>query len=450
MKIAHFSDIHYAGGPNLAEVDRCFSYAVDRAIHDGVHCAVVSGDATDHALDMHAPAVAMLVRNIRRLADHCPVLMLQGTFSHEPPGTLNIFRLLGGTYPVHVADRISQVALLDGGQWMESDGWTFPEVPKGAAALFTCLPTVNKAVIGATVGATNAAEAVGEQISILLRGFRPANELARAAGVPTIGVSHGTVYACVTEHGVPMAGFDHEYTAEALFSAGASAFLLGHIHLHQSWESEGRKIAYAGSIGRLHYGELGEKGYLDWQIDAMGAEFTLIPTPTKRTIEISFDALPDMEALRERATQPDIDGAFIRVRWNVPEEDRHQVDRAAIEVMFTGAADMKLEGRIIPMVRARAAGISLAPAMADKVRAWADVTTVAPGPLLECLNELQSGTPEEVAARILQAHIDPLPAAEAVDSSAQGALLAGDSPTLVVPQMPKQDPFTEAENGTLF
>ena len=85
MRVAHFSDLHYAGA-TLTEVDRCFSFAVDQAIARGVDCAVISGDSTDHALEVHAPAVEALARNIRRLADYCPVLMLHGTFSHEPPG----------------------------------------------------------------------------------------------------------------------------------------------------------------------------------------------------------------------------------------------------------------------------------------------------------------------------------------------------------------------------
>lgn len=421
LKIAHFSDLHYAGGANLNEVDRCFSFAVDRAIAEGVHCAVISGDATDHALDMHSPAVMMLVRQIRRLTDHCPVLMLQGTFSHEPPGTLNIFRLLGGVYPVHVADRISQVALLDGGQWVESEGWLFHRIPAGAVALFSCVPTVNKAVVGAAVGATHAAEAVGEQLSILLRGFQPANDMARASNIPTIGVSHGTVYGCVTEHGVPMAGFDHEFTAGSLMAAGCSAFMLGHIHMHQSWEADGRLVAYAGSIGRLHYGELGDKGYLSWEVDANGAAFTLVPTPAKRTIEISFDQLPDMDALRERASQADIAGAFVRVRWNVPEEDRHQVDRDAIEALFDKAAGMKIEGRIIPVVRSRAAGISQAPTMAAKLQAWAEATETDPGPMVRCLEDLQSETPEAIAQRILHGIIPAMPVQELAVSAMEHA-----------------------------
>jgi exonuclease SbcD len=213
---------------------------------------VISGDATDHALNVHAPAVERLARNVRRLAGHCPVLMLQGTYSHEPPGTLSIFRLLGGRFAVHVADRIEQVALTADRGWIASSDWRFKSVPCGLRVLFSCVPTVNKATVAATVGATAAAEAIGEQLGILLRGFAPINEAAGEMGVPTVGVSHGTVYGCLTEHGVPMAGFDHEFTTGALFGARAQAFMPGHIHRHQSWESSGRLIAYPGSIGRFH------------------------------------------------------------------------------------------------------------------------------------------------------------------------------------------------------
>ena len=402
IRIAQFSDIHYAGGANFQEVHRCFSFAVDEAIRQGIDCAVISGDSTDHALDVHSPAVAALATNVRRLADHCPVIMLHGTWSHEPPGTLNIFRLLGGRYPVHVADRIQQVALLPDGRWEGSEGWRFESVPDGAAALFSCVPTVNKAMVAAAVGATAAAGAVGEELAALLRGFSPTNEAARARGIPTIGISHGTVYGCITEHGVPMAGFDHEFTTGSLFGAATSAFMLGHIHRHQFWERDGQVIAYPGSIGRLHYGEDGEKGFLLWEVGAAIVRFALIPTPARRTVEISFDGLPDLEELKTRAQQAQVSGAFVRVRWNVPEEDRASVDRRAIEAVLAGAAEVKLEGRIIPVVRTRAAGISREGSIAGKVRAWAKATEADATLLLACLEALQCKTPEEIAAAILE------------------------------------------------
>ena len=408
IRIAHCSDLHY-GPKNLAEADRCFGAAVDRAVALGAQVAVLSGDATDHALDLHAPSAERLARQVRRLADHCPVLMLQGTFSHEPPGTLGLFRLLGGRYPVHVADRIAQVGLTSAGQWVVASDWRFEHLPAGLQALFTCVPTVNRAMVAATLGAGAAAEATGEQLATLLAGFAPGHRAAREQGVPTIGVSHGTVFGCLSEHGVPMAGFDHEFTTGALFAAEAQAFMLGHIHRHQAWQRAGRAgeqcVAYAGSIGRFHYGEEGEKGFLMWEVEADGARFDRMVTPARRTVDIVFEGKPDLDALRTAIAQQDIAGAHVRVRWRVADEDRHEVDRALIERELGRAAEVKLEGRIVPVVRTRAAGISRAASLADMVRQWAQVTEVKPEPLLACLAQLEAELAEVVAERVLRGEV---------------------------------------------
>lgn len=404
IRIAHFSDLHY-GPKNLAEADRCFGAAIDQAIALGVQVAVLSGDSTDHALDLHSPSAERLVAQVRRLADHCPVLMLQGTFSHEPPGTLSIFKLLGGRYPVHVADRIGQVCLMPKGRWLACSGWAFDELPDGMRALFSCVPTVNKAVVAATVGGSAAAEAVGEQLAALLAGFAPNHRRAKALGVPSIGVSHGTVFGCLSEHGVPMAGFDHEFTTGALFGAEAQAFLLGHIHAHQAWDCDGRagrqRIAYAGSIGRFHHGESGDKGFLLWDVGSDSAASTLHPTPARRMVDIFFEGVPDIDALRAAAAAQDVAGAHVRVRWTVADEDRHEVNRDAIERTLVDAADVKLEGRIVPVVRTRAAGISQLGSLEQKVVAWANTTDVQAHSLLACLAELVSADPPEIAQKVL-------------------------------------------------
>lgn len=406
MRIAHFSDLHY-GAKTLAEADRCFGAAIDQAAELGVEVAVISGDATDHALDLHAPAAAGLVAQVRRLADHCPVLMLQGTYSHEPPGTLAVFRSVGGRHPIHVAERIQQVALARQGAWIASSGWQFDVVPSHARVLFACLPTVNKATVAAAVGAPEAAQAVGEELARLLVGFAPAHRRARSLGLPTVGVSHGTVFGCLSEHGVPMAGFDHEFTTGALFAAEAQAFMLGHIHRHQCWSHEGRAgrqvVAYAGSIGRFHYGEAGDKGFLLWEVDADGASCRLVPTPARRTIDIVFEGRPDLEALGEAVEREHVTGAAVRVRWTVAEEDRGTVDREAMQRVLAGAAEMKLEGRIVPLARTRMAGISRMARLEDKLRAWAKAAEVNPEPLLGCLAALHEAAPEDIAAGLLQA-----------------------------------------------
>ena len=400
IRIAQFSDLHYSE-KNLAEADRCFGFAVDEAIRRGAQVAVISGDSTDHALDVHSPAVERLARQVRRLADHCPVLMLQGTYSHEPPGTLAIFRLLGGRYGVHVADRIGQVALLSTGRWHASDTWRFEGLPPCARVIFTCVPTVNKAIVAASVGAADAGVALGQELAALLAGYAAINGAARQALVPTVGVSHGTVTGCITEHGVPMAGFDHEFTSGALFAAQAQAFMLGHIHRHQHWEQDGRIVAYPGSIGRFHHGELGDKGFVMWEVCAAGTQFELVPTPARRTVDLFFDGKPDLERIEAAMNEGDLQGAWVRVRWTVAIEERHEVDREAIKRALAGAADVQLEGRIVPIVRSRAEGISRCTSLSAKVSAWATVTGAKAEPLLADLERLSHQSPEQIAAEVL-------------------------------------------------
>jgi len=90
------------------------------------------------------------------------------------------------------------------------------------------------------------------------------------------------------------------------------------------------------------------------------------------------------------------------VRWTMPEEDRHEVDRVAIRALFGAAAEVKLEGRVIPVVRSRAEGISQETSMAAKVEAWANVTQVKAEGLLACLSALHTSSPEEIASRIVE------------------------------------------------
>lgn len=395
MKVAHLSDLHFAP-EHLEEVDRCMSAAVQEITQMAeIDAVVISGDATDHRIDLHSPSAQRLAAHIRALAEKAPVLMLQGTFSHEPTGTLDVFRHIRGRFPVYVASEIHQVALTQTGEWLSSLGQEVPDyvfndhLPKGSKAVFSCLPTVNKASMVAALGIDDHT-AIGEVLAQLLAGFAPANHMARKNDLPTIGISHGTVNGCITEHGVPMLGFDHEFTVGSLFSAQCSAFLLGHIHKHQQWKTpdEKRVIAYAGSIARLHYGEEGDKGWLLWDVDAENAQCVQHVTPSRKLVHIDFDHEPDIDAIREAvASEP---GAFVRVRYSIPEDQRHSIDRELIAkvVEQAGGLQCKIEGRVIPVTRVRAEGISQSNTLQGKLSHWCDVTHSESSPLVERLNIL--------------------------------------------------------------
>lgn len=401
MRAAHLSDLHYAP-ETLAEVDRCVSAAVTAAIAANVDVAFWTGDATDHRLDVHSPAFLALAKQVKRMADHCPVVMLQGTFSHEPPGTLSIFGMLGTKHPILIADRLAQAALMQDGTWLMSEGWRFESVPAGARLVVSLVPTVNKAVVAASVGAVKAGEAIGDAIAEVLQGMAPINVAARAQGIPTFGLSHGTVNGCETEHGVPMAALDHEFTEGSLFGAQCDAFLLGHIHKCQSWVRDSQLIAYAGSIARLHYGEVDPKGWLLWEVAAGSAVATQQETPARKMIHLEFDGAPDLDAIR--AAVAGAGHAFVRVRYAVGEENRDSIDREAIKEALSGCAGAKIEGRIIPVVRSRAAGISRAGSLSDKLSRWGEVTKVDVGGLQSRLMLLQSDEPQAIVDAFLAAH----------------------------------------------
>lgn len=384
LKIAHMSDLHYCG-KHEKWVDLAFSYAISDAISKRADVAVISGDSFDSAINLHEPAVNKFFSRIKTLSDHIPTLILSGTHSHDRPGSLAPLRALGGS--IVVAEHICQVALMPGG-WMISEGHAFkPEDVPSALALFSCLPSVNKGGVAAALGCEMAAEKTGDVVRDLCMSWAPSNERARMLRTPTILVSHGTVNGCVTETARAMVSPDHEFTAHALFSAGASATMLGHIHAHQGWEDAGRRIAYPGSITKLIYGHKGQTGYLIWDVGPTTASYEHVDCPSREMIEIEFPGAPDMDALNIAAQQAG--GAYVRIRCSVDEEHRASVDRDVILAMFTAAEEVKLEVRINPVQRQRAAGIGAEATLAEKVKRWCEITDTDAAPLLDRLAVLQ-------------------------------------------------------------
>lgn len=409
MEIAHMSDLHYSE-KNLAEADACFGFAVEEAIRRKVQAAVISGDSTDHRLDAHAPALLVLARRIKQLADHCPVLMLQGTFSHEPAGMLQMLALIGAKHPIAIADRIDMIALADG-KWISFDPLDIDKCKYDV--VFTCIPTVNKADLASIVGAEHASEAMGDHLAALIGSHFGINAALREKNIPTVLVSHGTVDGSMNENGVPMAGLDHEFTLGSLYSANTDAVMLGHIHKQQSWEREfnGRKqvIAYPGSIGRYHYGEIDEKYFFAWDVVPSGATFEAVVTPSRRMIEIAFTGAPNMEEIASVAGQ--CAGAYVRVRYEVDEEFAKTIDRNAIKEILAGAAEVKIEGSVLTVQRQRCAGISRLPSVEERFTKWCELSNTPVDGLVERLSLLQTMDPEKIASQFARR---PIPIEELI------------------------------------
>ena len=412
LKILHISDEHYAP-KTLAKVEPCMAHVLEVGRMTCPDVIVSTGDATDHAIDAHSPAFAALARRLREASDIAPVLILQGTFSHSPRGLVDLYPMLAGKWPVYAAVHIHQVALLTDNTWLPSEGFVFATVPENAKVIFTLFPTANKADVAAVVGASDAASVAGEAMQSLMHAFAPINLEARRLGIPCIALGHGTVSGCLTEHDVPMAGMDHEFSVGGLFALEASAVMLGHIHKHQTWQNESRMIGYAGSLGRLHHGEIGDKGAVMWNITPDMASCEQIVTPTRRSVTLEFDTLPTAaEIIARKAELADCD---VRIRWEVQEADRDKVDRHALEeaLIQIGAKDIKLEGTVIATQRSRAEGMNRLLSVEAKLGLWAATVGQNRAPLLERLDLLVSsngdGLVEAIVEQCKQRATLPLP-----------------------------------------
>jgi DNA repair protein SbcD/Mre11 len=119
----------------------------------------------------------------------------------------------------------------------------------------------------------------------------------------------------------------------------------------------------------------------------------------RKPICVDFDGPPDMQRLTAIAL--DATDKFVRIRWQVDEEYKQSVDRDAIMALFGNAAELKVEARILPVVRSRAHGISLETSIDRKLERWCEHADVNLGPLLERLQLLEVGDAETIAASVL-------------------------------------------------
>ncbi|MCR4288286.1 MAG: hypothetical protein NUW09_09780, partial [Deltaproteobacteria bacterium] len=170
--------------------------------------------------------------------------------------------------------------------------------------------------------------------------------------------------------GQQMVGREIELGVGDLRMAQADLVCLGHIHKAQNWG----EVYYSGSITRLNFGEAEEKGFWVHRFDSgkrrkVVSEF--IKTPAREMVTLDCDALPSSDAL---PLVPE--GACVRLRYRVPEENVHKVDEKSLRETLSvmGAAEITIEKTVAPRQRVRAEGISGLVSLEEKLRKWAEIS----------------------------------------------------------------------------
>lgn len=378
MKILHTADLHFQNNPELLqEVVRVTDYLVEVAAAEKPDVIILAGDTLDEyhgRIRLDSDAARAAIRCVQNFAEVAPVVIVRGTKSHDREAPF-IFEHLRTKHPVYVASEPELVGLY------HAPGGSRQFSPVGSGglplAVFTLCPSLDKQFFSATFdgGIRDGNVSMRELAHDLFAGFGLVNETVE---VPRILVTHGMVTGAVFSTGQQAIGEDLELGLDTLRAAKCDYVALGHVHKRQTF---GRDVAYSGSPGRMNFGEQEEKGALLVEVErGKPPVIRFVPTPARKFVfvDVEWDGIVEAihAAIQDALTT--CRGCHVRVRYSIPEEHRHAVNRDEVEkaLIAAGALKAKVECQIIPATRTRAAGISRASTLPEKVEKWAATTGV--------------------------------------------------------------------------
>jgi DNA repair exonuclease SbcCD nuclease subunit len=213
---------------------------------------------------------------------------------------------------------------------------------------------------------------------------------------PLVIMGHLSVVGALTSSGQPLVGREIQIVAEDLAETGAAYVALGHIHKAQEIAP---RVVYAGSLTIRDFGEEGEEKCV--VLVGLAGEDLVESIPIKCRDWVTIDAgpspegLPPWEAVRGLLPEPEIidalvPGANVRYRYACDEASVSRFDHAEIARRFADAHTLKIVPQITRSARVRAADVAAARSLADKLRAWGQVTgTEIYDRLLDRLDQLE-------------------------------------------------------------
>ncbi len=395
LRVLHTGDDHFANRPDLlTDTVKCGDYLVERAEELKPDLNVISGDIFDEAVILGSPAAQAAIGFVEKLANIAPTIMVEGTNTHDTPDSLTVFRKLRTRHSIHVATAVSQVGLDRAGKFRPVTEENLPEF----TVVIGCLPAVTKQGLLATRDMSIAESdlEMADLIRCVFQGWGVINAQARAMNIPTLISAHGTVTGATMSTGQTIIGKGIEFGLGDLELAHADVALLAHVHKAQGWELPVRAY-YCGSITRRDHAETEAKGFFFHEVAPGNVTSRFITTPARvmKTIRPGEGTLPTAELLEEIG-----EGDVVRIVYRINQEDATKVSDAELKriALEKGAAEVKIDRQIIPLLRSRAAGISQADSYEDKLKAWAATVDKDVSHLIGKLDKLLNMAAEEIIA----------------------------------------------------
>jgi len=322
-RLVHITDEHL-GGSYAEKSANSFEFLIEQLWNDPLSPAYnpdliySTGDLTDRALHIHSEHLRPFLDFVK--VARCPIILLQGTMSHEPFGTINnIASISDGK--IHIIDS------------------PFQNIKIGGFSVFG-IPGVTKALVAKWC------QARGIQVDAFadpregLRAILKDISNNWASGVRILG-GHLTVSGAAACNGQVLMNNDIDLSLEDLAIADANIITLGHIHKFQSWFVNDIHVAYGGSSHPCNYGELDEKGFSVYEFAEGGTKATVtrIPFPHRPMLKINvtFTGIQNdqgWECQFDQVLPADGDKYEVKAAYTIPKEIAAQVDDVFVRLLF--------------------------------------------------------------------------------------------------------------------
>lgn len=353
MRILHFSDTHLGAEihgkrdpetgmhTQLKDFVRCLDFLVQTAVEESVDAVLFTGDAYHYSRPDPLPQREFLKRIVTLSERGVGVLLLAG--NHDLPSGY------GEASPLD----IFPVVKIQGVVFARRPEVADLPTRRGALTI-ACLPYSSRRALLALDEERGLDE---DKVQTLMteRTVQTIRRLMRsldASDRPILLIGHLWVQDARLSGSERMLSPSSEPTIppSALRQDVFAYVALGHIHRHQTIGTMSPPIVYAGSLARITFDEENEtKGFviMDLEQTTKGQwgvkDLRFVPTPTRPFITIIVDLHketdPTKAALNTLTQDRRIDGAVVRMSLFVTEEQREQLNLAAIRENLEKRAD---------------------------------------------------------------------------------------------------------------
>jgi hypothetical protein len=359
---AHLQASHPRNADRLASLDQIVRYGLGVPTLAGWLWPGDLFHARSTAEDRNA-----IAELLERMATRSPVILTVGNHE-ETREELRIFERLRTVHAIHVITEAKVIQFRTG--------------TARTAACFA-LPYPQK---GALVAAGVQKDAVADVAVDLLEPIfmAAAADLydAEQLGQIPLMVGHVNVGGAVTSVGQPMIGHEIELNPALLARLGPICKALNHVHKHQAIAG----AVYAGSTSRHDYGEMEEKGFVEWTFDdsVICAEpnvsawsWRFVPLTTPRQLQV--DGRLDRDGFWIDAVNGEFppttftwEDADIRCRYTFQQADVSALDVAKIHAAFAGCRSLKLDPVAVLEHQVRAPEIAAAATLEQKIERYCE------------------------------------------------------------------------------